>query len=126
VTESGPQFRFDSDVESRNGFAITVLSLDGELDLGVLDILEEALAARDRKEAGVVVDLSELSFVDSAGIQALVSAHEGLEKAGTPSAFVVIPGSNVERILDMTGLLERLGSHPDCDSAVAAVVAARG
>jgi anti-sigma B factor antagonist len=125
VSENGHQLRFDAAVESRSGSAIAVVSLDGELDLAVLDVLEEALAARPGDEVGLVVDLSDLGFIDSAGIQALVSARDGLEESGTPHAFVVIPGSSVERILSMTGLLERLASHPDRDSALAAVASAR-
>jgi len=118
------QLRFASSVESRDGAAIAIVALDGELDLGVLEVLEEAIGRRSDDQAGLVLDLSELSFVDSAGIHALVAAREGLEQSGTPSALVVTPGSSVERILDMTGLLERLASHPDRDSAMAAVASA--
>jgi anti-sigma B factor antagonist len=119
------QLRFASSVESRDGAAIAIVALDGELDLGVLEVLEDAIGQRSDDQAGLVLDLSELSFVDSAGIHALVTAREALEESGTPSALVVTPGSNVERVLDMTGLLERLASHPDRDSAVAAVVSDR-
>ena len=60
----------------------------------------------------------------STGIQALVAARDALEESGRPSAFVVVPGTNVEQILDMTGLLERLGSHPNRDAALATVASA--
>ena len=119
------QLRFASSVESRDGAVIAIVALDGELDLGVLEVLEEAIGQRSAKQAGLVIDLSGLGFVDSAGIHALVAAREELEKSGIPSALVVTPGSNVERILDMTGLLERLASHPDRDSALATVASAR-
>jgi anti-sigma B factor antagonist len=120
----GPQLRFASSVESRDGAAIAIVALDGELDLGMLEVLEEAIGQQPDGQAGLVLDLSDLSFIDSAGIHALVAAREGLEQSGIPSALVVAPGSNVERILDMTGLLERLASHPDRDSAMAAVASA--
>ncbi len=123
--DEDPQLRFASSVESRDGAAIAIVALDGELDLGVLEVLEEAIGEQPDDQAGLVLDLSGLAFVDSAGIHALVAAREGLEESGTPSALVVTPGSNVERILDMTGLLERLASHPDRDSALAAVASAR-
>jgi anti-sigma B factor antagonist len=117
--QPGPQLTYATDVASNNGKAIAVVALKGELDLGVLEVLDEALAERPDDATGVVVDLSDLAFVDSAGIQALVAARDALEEAGQRSAFVVVPGSNVERILQMTGLLERLASHPDRDSALA-------
>ena len=121
--DGGSPLRFSSSVESLDGAVITVVALDGELDLSVLDVLEEAIGGLD-DPAGVVIDLSELAFVDSAGIHALTAAREGLVEAGTPSALVVTPGSNVERILEMTGLLERLASQPDRASALAAVASA--
>jgi anti-sigma B factor antagonist len=111
-------------VESQDGASVAVVALDGELDLAVLDVLEEALGAPADGAAGLVVDLSGLAFVDSAGIQALVAARDASEEAGRPSAFVVVPGTNVEQILDMTGLLERLGSHPNRDAALVTVASA--
>ena len=119
----GSQLQVSSKVESRGGAEITVVAFDGELDLSVLGVLEEAIGGLD-DPAGVVVDLSELAFVDSAGIHALTAARESLEESGTPSAVVVPPGSNVERTLEMTGLLERLASQPDRESALAAVATA--
>lgn len=121
---NGSQLRFASSVESRDGVAIAIVALDGELDLGVLDVLEEAIGGQADDGSALVLDLSGLAFVDSAGIHALVTAREGLEEGGTRSALVVAPGSNVERTLDMTGVLERLAAHPDRDSALAAVASA--
>ena len=124
MNDARPQLRYATSVESRDGAAIAVVALDGELDLGVLGLLEEALAHDTPEPNAVVVDLTKLTFVDSAGIHALVAAREGLTEAGTPSAFVVTPGSNVARILEMTGLIDRLGSHPDRGAAVDAVASA--
>jgi anti-sigma B factor antagonist len=125
MNDEGPQIRFVTSAESRDGVSIAVVALEGELDLGVLDQFDEALDGQASGHAGVVLDLGGLTFVDSAGIHALVARREDFEESGTPSALVVIPGSNVERILDMTGLMERLGAHPDRESALAAVASAR-
>ncbi len=122
--QPGPQLSYATEVASSDGTSITVVTLNGELDLGVLEVFDEALAERPDDAMGVVVDLTELAFVDSAGIQALVAARDALEEAGQPNAFVVVPRSNVERIRQMTGLLERLASHPDRDSALAVVAPA--
>jgi anti-sigma B factor antagonist len=124
MPDSGPQLRFETSVESRDGTSIAVVALEGELDLGVLDVLDEALDDHASGQGALVLDLSGLGFVDSAGIHALVAKREGLAEAGTASALVVAPGSNVERTLDMTGLLERLAAHADRESALAAVASA--
>ena len=120
MNDEGPQLRVSTSVESLDGATVAVIALEGELDLGVLDQLNDALHGQD-EHRGVVIDLSGLEFVDSAGIHALVAKRESFDESGTRSALVVTPGSNVERILDMTGLLERLASRPDRDSALAAV-----
>jgi anti-anti-sigma factor len=125
MNDAGPQLKYAASMESRGGAAVAVLALEGELDLGVLDVLEQALTEGAGDRAAVVLDLTELTFVDSAGIHALVEAREGLDQSDTPSAVVVAPGSNVERILDMTGLLERLASQPDRGAALEAVTSAR-
>ena len=125
MNDETDQLRVESSVESHADARIAVVALEGELDLGVLGVLEAALGNGDNDRAGLVIDLTGLSFVDSAGIQALMAARAGMEESGTRSAVVVVPGSNVERIFDMTGLLGQLAPHPDRDSALAAVASAR-
>ena len=52
-----------------------VIRVGGELDLSTVPSLEQELeAALGRTEGGLVVDLSELEFIDSTGIAVLVRA----------------------------------------------------
>jgi anti-anti-sigma factor len=100
VTE-GPT-RQDFELETVWQAERAVIVLGGELDLATAGRLEEALA----EVAGtpeVVVDLRELEFMDSRGLQVLLQALGRAEAAGTVMALSGAPAV-VERLLEVTGL----------------------
>ena len=82
--------------------------LRGELDLANAATAEEALqAALDADTAQVVVDMRELEFIDSTGIALLVNA---LSHNGDSARLRFVPSRSpaVVRVLDLTGVAERL------------------
>jgi anti-anti-sigma factor len=83
-----------------------VISLSGELDLANAGTAEAALEAALRQERRVVVDMRKLEFIDSTGIALLVAAlgHDGDAEIG----FVPSASQAVNRVLELTGLAERL------------------
>jgi anti-sigma B factor antagonist len=82
--------------------------LGGELDLSNAATAEqEAIRALDSQPGPVVVDLSQLEFIDSTGIALIVSLLGRPESAGRLS-FVPAAAAAVNRVLDLTGLSERL------------------
>ena len=85
-----------------------VISLCGELDLANADTAKTALdtsLAEDTSQ--VVIDMRELEFIDSTGIALLVAA---LGNNGSETRVRFIPSSApaVTRVLELTGLSERL------------------
>jgi anti-sigma B factor antagonist len=87
---------------------IHVISLRGELDLANAGTAETALeTALAESTAQIVVDMRELEFIDSTGIALLVAAlanNEDEEKV----RFIPSSAPAVTRVLDLTGLTERL------------------
>jgi anti-sigma B factor antagonist len=73
------------------------LKVEGELDLSVADRLKERIAAADGRP--VLVDLSECTFIDSAGIAAVLLARRDGERVAIHS-----PSDQVLRVLAVTGL----------------------
>jgi anti-anti-sigma factor len=72
---------FGADVESRNGVARIALS--GELDLAAVPIVNEQLSRFE--QAGVdeiMLDLRDLTFVDSMGLHAFLEARERADSNG--------------------------------------------
>lgn len=86
---------------------VCYLRLSGELDLATVEELRQALAASAGQR--VVVDTTELGFIDSTGLGALVLARD--ERG--PDRFALVPGPATERILSVTGLGDLFGARGD-------------
>ena len=88
------------------------LRLWGELDLATAPALYEVLAglAADGTCA-VTLDLGELHFMDSSGIKAILEVENLCTTRGYD--FKLLPGRpQVQRVLELTGLLDRLPFEP--------------
>jgi anti-anti-sigma factor len=99
-----------------SGGQVTV-SLRGELDLSSVGKVEEALK---RVEADgpslLILDLSQLSFLDSTGLRAVVTADERAREDGR--RLVVVRGPvAVQRVFSITRLEERLEMVDDAPGA---------
>ncbi len=86
---------------------LRTVSLRGELDLANADTAEAAIQEALDEATQIVVDLQELEFIDSTGIALLVGAlgHNG---DSARLRFVPSKSAAVNRVLDLTGLSERL------------------
>jgi anti-anti-sigma factor len=84
------------------------LVLAGELDLATapeLDAKTEQACANGAGE--LVLDLRELAFIDSTGLRAILRAQEHCE-AHRCELFLTPGPPAVQRLFELTGLLERL------------------
>lgn len=81
------------------------LRLVGEFDLALREALTTAVveAAGAGGVTGVVVDLAETDFLDSAGIAALVTGYHAARRAGREYAIVNAHGM-VAQVLRLTGV----------------------
>lgn len=71
----GPRSGFTVRTEARNGVA--KLALSGDLDLASRPVFEDALEPyREDGVSTVVVDLRDLTFIDTQGIHAFQAAHD--------------------------------------------------
>ncbi len=84
------------------------ISLCGELDLANASTAETALQASLAEDAPrIVIDMRELEFIDSTGIALLVAAL-GNNRDEDRVRFVPSSAPAVARVLELTGLSERL------------------
>jgi anti-sigma B factor antagonist len=90
---------FDVTVVNRNGRAIVFMR--GEIDLSAKEQIHDALATARQGSADVIVDLSQVTFMDSTGINALVRAHR---EAPAGRFHVVGATRRIRRVFDVTGL----------------------
>jgi anti-anti-sigma factor len=86
----------------RQGDTIVVAPA-GEIDLATIDELQAAVDAAAAEAGGVVLDLREVTFIDSAGLRLVLQSARAIE------AFSVVRGpQEVRRLFDLVGLDERL------------------
>lgn len=81
-----------------------VLSLRGELDIATQPLLARALAEVDGSDARIVLDLSDLTFIDCANIGLI---HDARVLAGMRGTFLELrsPRPDIQRVLELTGLV---------------------
>ncbi len=83
------------------------MALTGELDLATTPRAEQALRNAEAGHEVVVLDLRQVSFIESTGLKMMFAADGRLRERG--GCLVVLEGSRqVHRLLEMTGLSERL------------------
>jgi anti-anti-sigma factor len=97
-----------------------VVSVSGVVDMLTSPQLKKAIAAAlEKKPAALIVDLSDVDFLASAGMGALVAARDRVsESAGFA---VVADGPATSRPLKLVGLAEAIGMYPTLEEARAAL-----
>ncbi|MBF6170454.1 STAS domain-containing protein [Nocardia blacklockiae] len=95
----------------------TVLTVAGEVDLATAPALENAIEATlGGDPAALIIDLSQVTFLASAGMAALVGAHQ---RAGQSTRIAVVAdGPATGRQLKMTNLDQVFALHPTLDEAL--------
>lgn len=98
-----------------------VVHLDGEIDLRTAHNLRARLNGvvddLDGSE-GLVLDLSQVPFVDSTTMSVLVGVHKRLRRRGL-GLRLACPSTSVTRVLDVTGPVRVFGVHDTLDAALA-------
>lgn len=96
-----------------------VVRLAGELDLYNAHVVREALleVAEDEPDR-LVVDLGDVTFIDSTALGVLI---EGRAKLANRRGFLLAtPGLEVRRALEVSGLDRHFSVHASLDDALAA------
>jgi anti-anti-sigma factor len=102
--------------------ATDLVTVRGELELASAFALATRFSEVVEERTGsLIVDLSDLSFMDSTGLNVLLTAFRRLRKRGRGMAVVCPPGP-VRRVFELTRMLETLSVCDDRDRAMAAAV----
>ena len=93
---------------------VALVRAAGELDIHTCPEFQRALAAaRDRRTARLVVDLSEVTFMDSTALGVLVVLQRGLKRP----LDVVVTRPHLRQVLFITGLNTVFVLHKSLDEA---------
>ena len=92
------------DCSRSNGHA--VVRLVGELDMSEAGRMQQVVLRAMRDSSGqLTLDLSELGFCDSSGVNAFSCIHKAAVRAGRDVVFKH-PQANVRRVLELCGMNE--------------------
>jgi anti-sigma B factor antagonist len=95
-------------LETFHGEGSVRIALEGELDYSSALILDDELRRAESTVHNVLVlDLSQLRFMDSTGLGIISSAYRRMRRGGR-RLIVACPTQAVRRIFQLTGMLERL------------------
>ena len=90
-------------VNHRQDVKGSVVEAVGEVDLTTAPQLRESLmsAVNGAEKSPVIVDLSRVDFIDSAGLALLVEARKKLSPEGRTLNILLTPGRQPERVLKL-------------------------
>jgi anti-anti-sigma factor len=92
----------------------------GELDVGATPRLSTVLAMAYASPGGrLVLDLSDVAFIDSTALGTILKAAAQLDESGTNLA-VVVPEGPVRRLMQLTNLTQRFRMFATREAALAA------
>jgi len=102
----------------------SAIELSGELDMGTAPGLSEEVELAVWSTVGAfVLDLSGLTFLDTAGLHALLRARAFLAREDRPLVLVCPPGP-ARRVLDLASVLDTFATYPSPEAAAAALIPA--
>jgi anti-sigma B factor antagonist len=101
-------FGFGFEVDGRGESAVRV-RLTGELDLAGAPGLRDCLIAL--AAADIVIDMTDLTFMDCSGISVLIEAHKRAIQHGR-TVVLRKPQGMVARVLDLSGVDQVLTTEP--------------
>ncbi|WP_328493451.1 STAS domain-containing protein [Streptomyces sp. NBC_00414] len=116
IQEPARPGQLSADHTTLNG--VLVVRLHGEIDHTVKDQFSNALLPRDgAAPLRIVADLSGVTFMDSSGINTLITTHQ---KASAAQGWLRIAGAQeaVQRVLHIVGVDQFIDCHPSLEQAL--------
>jgi anti-sigma B factor antagonist len=97
----------------------TILAVAGEVDLYTAPAVREAaVGAMESGTDHLVLDLTDVPFMDSSGLAVIVACLKRLRELGGDLALVSPPNSPPTKLLSLTGLDHAIATHATVDEAL--------
>jgi len=106
------------DIHSEQHPQALVISLVGSFDALTADTASQAIRLQiEEGQTQIVLDLSQVDFMSSAGVRVLLEALKALRRVGGDLRLAAAQ-SNVERTLEISGLVRVLKTYPSVAEGV--------
>ncbi|HEX6388753.1 MAG TPA: STAS domain-containing protein [Solirubrobacteraceae bacterium] len=99
--DSPPTVAGDCTIEVQHAGLALIVRVTGEVDMATVEALRAATVVSDGDHESLVIDLSPTTFIDSAGIHALVEAQQRAKRHDVRLVVITVPGSPVDRALEL-------------------------
>jgi anti-sigma B factor antagonist len=110
-----------ADVRIEREDEIVVAVLTGEVDLSnAASVRQQIAESVTPGDDALLVDLSELSFIDSAGLHMVIELGTALDERRQHLLLCVSRGSPIERAIEIIGLSRSVSIHYDRGEAMEA------
>jgi anti-anti-sigma factor len=101
---------------------VAVARLSGDVDISrAAAIRAELLRVLSNHDFGLVVDLRDVTYLDSAGVNVLFEVAERLSSRQQKLAAVVPETALIQRVLTLVNIESAVDTHPTVDRAVATI-----
>lgn len=97
---------------------VHILTPAGEIDFANGGVLGQALDTAKAATARIAVDLHQVTFMDSTGINLLIAAHQDLTAAGGWLRLADVPPA-IQRTVEIVGLDTIIDCYPTITDALA-------
>ena len=99
-----------------------VAVLTGEVDMSnAATVRQEIAESVTPDDDALIIDMSGLSFIDSAGLHAMIELGTVLDERRQQLMLCLPPGSTIRRAIDIIGLPHAVSVYPDRSEAMEAV-----
>jgi anti-sigma B factor antagonist len=112
------------DLIQREGDGQVIVVLRGELDVLYAASIAARLSAIASHECEMIIDLTDLQFMDSSGLAALVRARKRARRAGS-DLLLAAPQQQVLRVLTVTRLIDSFFVFACVDDAASPAMRSR-
>jgi anti-sigma B factor antagonist len=109
-----------ADVQFSDHERVVVARLTGEIDLSNANSIERAIAEATPNQAlGLILDVSALDYLDSAGIHLIYKLREQLRARGQTLRLVIPPESHANDALRLAGVSRNVDTAETLEAAMA-------
>lgn len=99
-----------------------VAVLTGEVDMSnAATVRQEIAESVTPDDDALIIDMSGLSFIDSAGLHAMIELGTVLDERRQQLLLCLPPGSTIRRAIEIIGLPHAVSVYPDRSEAMEAV-----
>ncbi|MFS2293694.1 MAG: STAS domain-containing protein [Actinomadura sp.] len=114
----GREVTMDFDINLMRDDRCTLVRVKGDIDVVSRTRFEETLLEVVESGDPVVIDMREVTFCDSTGLNAIVAANRRADERGIPLCLVALP-PRVQRVFRITGIDKFIPIHDTLREAIA-------